>query len=144
MGRPKGPAAVLQTAPAYTFGSRCSSPSFQDKVPGPGTYQPKLTSSDFLSSKGTGFGTSGRLAPYGKDLLFLVEGLETTVNLWVVCMQFPAPTGSSCCALLFSMQRAAHSGTALHCANGHQRKLACAAIKQSFPAVATVVACAQQ
>jgi len=80
MGRPKGPAAVLQTAPAYTFGSRCSSPSFEDKVPGPGTYSAKLSSSDFLSSKGTGFGTSGRLAPYGEDLLFLVAALEVTVE----------------------------------------------------------------
>lgn len=68
MGRPKGPAAVLQTAPAYTFGGRCGVPSLQDKVPGPGTYQPRLSSSNFLSSRGTGFGTSGRLASYGEPL----------------------------------------------------------------------------
>lgn len=65
MGRPKGPGAVLQTAPAYSFGGRCSSPTFADKVPGPGTYQPRLSSSNFISSKGTGFGTGGRLPSYG-------------------------------------------------------------------------------
>lgn len=68
MGRPKGHAAVLQMAPAYTFGSKCSPPSSDDKVPGPGTYQPRLSSSDFISSRGAGFGTSGRLAPYGEGL----------------------------------------------------------------------------
>lgn len=74
MGRPKGPAAVLQAAPAYTFGGRCTSPSFQDEVPGPGTYQPRLSSSNFLSSRGTGFGTSGRLSAYGESHAVLLLG----------------------------------------------------------------------
>jgi hypothetical protein len=77
MGRPRGPGAVLQAAPAYTFSGRCTSPSFQDKVPGPGTYQPRLSSSTFLSSRGTGFGTSGRLSAYGERAC--VQFVDTTM-----------------------------------------------------------------
>jgi hypothetical protein len=57
---------TLRSAPAYTFGSRAAPPAYAEQVPAPNTYQPRLTSSNFASPKGAGFGTSGRLAPYGE------------------------------------------------------------------------------
>eukprot|EP00879_Flechtneria_rotunda_P015192 GHRR01015881.1.p1 GENE.GHRR01015881.1~~GHRR01015881.1.p1 ORF type:complete len:253 (+),score=81.80 GHRR01015881.1:191-949(+) len=65
MGKAKGAAAVLSTAPAYTFGHSSNAQSTTcDTGPGPGAYQPKLASSNFQRAKGVGFGTSGRVASY--------------------------------------------------------------------------------
>ncbi|WIA16575.1 hypothetical protein OEZ85_013245 [Tetradesmus obliquus] len=69
MGRPKGAAVVLHTAPAFSFGhSSAAGKTVDEAGPGPGAYCPKgAASSSSLSCKGGGFGTSGRLAPYGNQ-----------------------------------------------------------------------------
>jgi hypothetical protein len=68
MGRPKGAAVVLHTAPAFSFGHGSNARKIvDDDGPGPGAYCPKnVASSNSLSCKGGGLGTSGRLAPYGE------------------------------------------------------------------------------
>lgn len=68
MGRQKGAAAVLKTSPAYTFGnSNHTYRVLDDNGPGPGAYDVRVTGSQFSNlARGGGFGTSGRLAPYGE------------------------------------------------------------------------------
>lgn len=68
MGKARGAAAVLHTAPAFSFGHSSSADRLgDDDGPGPGAYYPKGSfSSNNVSCKGGGFGTSGRLSSYGE------------------------------------------------------------------------------
>ncbi|KAF8065499.1 rplU [Scenedesmus sp. PABB004] len=70
MGRARGPAAVLPASPAYSFSrspTGAASPPPRGGSPGPGDSGKLDASSTHESSRGTGFGTSGRLARYGND-----------------------------------------------------------------------------
>eukprot|EP00877_Chromochloris_zofingiensis_P006126 jgi/Chrzof1/1767/Cz10g20120.t1 len=65
--RASGSAAVLRTAPAYTFGGRHGQTSITGDTgpPGPGTYPINTADSTHKPSQAAGFGTSARGEAYG-------------------------------------------------------------------------------
>jgi hypothetical protein len=67
--------SVLQTAPAWTMGKKNNTLLLDDAGPGPGAYNPTLSSSQCLSSRAVGFGTSVRSASYGEGVYFTIRQL---------------------------------------------------------------------
>lgn len=119
MGRAKGAAAVLSTAPAYTFGSGSHSfGAVNDSGPGPGAYPVKVTGSEHGNlAKGGGFGTGGRLARYGKRSTPVNASCSPKLSSTSSVHQRPSGSLSRACKLfaIFAGLRLWISSVTEHC-----------------------------